>query len=138
MKNDCLFCSIVDGEMPSYKLYEDDFFYVMLDRFPKCLGHTLILPKRHAMTVFDLTAEECARLMPLAQRVATAMREVLGYTGLNLLQNNGETAGQEIMHFHLHLIPRFAGDNMVIRMKTEDPAPKDFEEMAEKLCRLIS
>jgi len=133
MKNDCLFCAIIDKEMPSYKIYEDDLFYVMLDRFPKCLGHTLILPKRHAAHIFDLNEEESRGLFPLAQKIAAALREVLGYTGLNLLQNNGATAGQEVNHFHLHLIPRFDGDNMAIQYKRQDPSPEEFEEILKKI-----
>ena len=137
MKNDCLFCSIVDGEMPSYMIYEDDCFYVMLDRFPKCLGHVLILPKRHAAYVFDLNEQEAQQLIPLTQKITSALREVLNFDGLNLVQNNGPAAGQEVNHFHLHVIPRFSGDNMAIQFRREDPDAKDFEEMTEKLKKVL-
>jgi len=137
MKNDCLFCAVIDGELPSYKLYEDEYFYVMLDRFPKCLGHVLILPKRHAPFIFDLQAEEGKRLIPLTQKIAAAMREGLDYKGLNLLQNNGEAAGQEVMHFHLHLIPRFEGDAMAVQYKRQDPSEDEFNDMLEKLQKAL-
>ena len=133
MKNDCLFCAIVDGEMPSYKIYEDEFFYVMLDRFPKCVGHTLILPKRHAAHIFDLTEQECKLLIPLAQKISAALRKVLEFEGLNLLQNNGPAAGQEVNHFHLHLIPRFEGDDMAIQYKRLDPSEDEFEKLVKAL-----
>lgn len=133
MKNDCIFCAIVDGEMPSYKIYEDDLFYVILDRFPKCLGHVLILTKRHAPHIFTLTEEESKQLLPLAQKIAAAMKQALDYEGLNLIQNNGSTAGQEVMHFHMHLIPRFDGDAMAVQYKREDPEDEAFLEMVGKM-----
>lgn len=137
MKNDCLFCAIIGNELPSYKLYEDEVFYVMLDRFPKCLGHTLILPKRHAAHVFDLNEKEGAQLFPLAQKIALAMREALGFSGLNLLQNNGAAAGQEVNHFHLHLIPRYEGDAMAVQYKREDPIEADFKNMVERIEKAL-
>jgi len=138
MKNDCLFCAIMDGELPSYKLYEDEYFYVMLDRFPKCLGHALILPKRHVAHIFDLSEEESRRLFPLTQKIAEAMKEQLDFSGLNLLQNNGAAAGQEVNHFHLHLIPRYDGDAMAIQYKRQDPPASEFEAITEQLKKAIS
>ena len=138
MKNDCLFCAIIDGEIPSYKLYEDEYFYVMLDRFPKCLGHTLILPKRHTAHIFDLKTEESQRLFPLAQKIAGAMRVSLDFTGLNLIQNNGAAAGQEVNHFHLHLIPRYEGDAMAVQYKRQDPSASEFEAMTDQLKQALS
>ena len=138
MKNDCLFCGIMDGELPSYCFYEDEYFYVMLDRFPKMLGHTLIMPKRHAAHIFNLSEEEAARIMPLAQKIAAVLREVLGFEGLNLIQNNGAAAGQEVMHFHLHLIPRFDEDAMTIQYKRQDPAEDDFKGMLGKIKAVLA
>ena len=137
MKNDCLFCAIIDGELPSYKVYEDEYFYVMLDRFPKCMGHTLILPKRHAVTIFDLQEEECRRLFLLIQNISVKLKEVLDFEGLNLLQNNGAAAGQEVNHFHMHLIPRYDMDAMSIRIKSQDPPAEEFEEMLERIKRVM-
>ena len=137
MKNDCLFCAIMDGEMPSYKLYEDEYFYVMLDRFPKCLGHTLILPKRHTPHIFGLEEGEGNRLFTLAKKIALAMKDTLDFEGLNLVQNNGLVAGQDINHFHLHLIPRFEGDSMAIQYKRQDFADEEFKETEFKLRKAI-
>ena len=137
MKNDCIFCAIIDGELPSFKIYEDEYFYVMLDRFPKCLGHTLILPKRHASNIYALNDNEGQRLFPLAQKVAGALQENIKFTGLNLLQNNGATAGQEVSHFHLHLIPRIDGDDMAIQYRRLDPPEEEFEKTAEALRKVL-
>jgi histidine triad (HIT) family protein len=133
MRNDCLFCGITDGEIPSYKIYEDASFIVIFDRFPKCLGHVLILPKAHAETLFDLPAKTAAKVLPLAKKVAVKLRSELDFTGLNLLQNNGADAQQSVRHFHLHLIPRYGSDAMVAQWKTLNPSPEEFEDMLKKL-----
>ena len=133
MPDKCLFCSIIDGNILSFKIYEDDLFLCILDRFPVYLGHTLILTKRHAESFFDLNNDEAANLVPLAQKIAEAMRVPLNFQGINLLQNNGAAAGQEISHFHLHLIPRYENDSMKITYKKIDPSLDDFKEMAEKI-----
>jgi histidine triad (HIT) family protein len=133
MKNDCLFCGIIHDEIPSYKIYEDELFLVILDRFPKCLGHMLIMPKKHALGLFDLPEETASALIPLAQKLAAKMHEVLRFKGLNLLQNNGDAAGQQVKHFHLHLIPRYDSDDMAIQWRAQDPPEAEFEEMAGKL-----
>lgn len=133
MKNECLFCAIIHDEIPSCKIYEDDTFIAILDRFPKCEGHTLIIPKRHAATLFDLPDDAAAKLMPLARVLSNKLYEKLKFKGLNLLQNNGECAGQQVNHFHLHLIPRYESDDMVLTWKTIDPTPEDFTAMQQKL-----
>ena len=137
MRNDCLFCAILDGDLPSFKLYEDEYFYVMLDRFPKCLGHTLILPKKHAANIFELSEEDAQKLIPLTQKVAAALQQVLNFDGLNLLQNNGAAAGQQVFHFHLHLIPRMEKDNMMIQYPHLDPSMEEFKEMADKIIQVM-
>ena len=133
MKNDCLFCAIIHDEMPAYKIYEDDTFVAILDRFPKCLGHVLIMPKVHAQTLFDMPEDTLAKLLPAAKKLAEKLRAAIKFEGLNLLQNNGETAGQSVKHFHLHLIPRYDADDMILQWKTVDPSPEEFAEMVEKL-----
>lgn len=133
MKNECLFCAILQDEIPSYKLYEDDLFVAILDRFPKCEGHTLIIPKRHVATLFDLPDDEASRLIPLARMLSKRLYDALRFKGLNLLQNNGEAAGQQVSHFHLHLIPRYESDDMILQWKTIDPTPEDFAATLEKI-----
>ena len=109
-KEDCIFCKIANGEIAARTIYEDELFRVILDLSPATKGHALILPKEHFQDLYDLGKEQAAELMLVAQKVAHHMQEVLGMEGLNLVQNNGELAGQTIFHFHLHLIPRYSDD----------------------------
>jgi histidine triad (HIT) family protein len=119
--------------MPSYKIYEDGLFLVILDRFPRCPGHMLILPKKHAANLFDLPADAAGALVPLAQKLAKKMHEALGFQGLNLLQNNGEAAGQVINHFHMHLIPRYNNDAIVMKWTMENPSDEDFKRVLGRI-----
>ena len=104
---DCIFCGIISGEIPSAAIYEDDEFKVILDRFPSAPGHVLILPKRHYADIFEIDPAAAGRLFELAVKVARGMKAKLGFENMNVLQNNGEVAGQTVRHFHLHLIPRY-------------------------------
>jgi len=114
MKDDCIFCKIIKGEIPSFTVYEDDMFKVILDRFPAAPGHVLIIPKAHYSDMFELSEEVAMRLYPLAKKIATRIKEVMGAEGINIVQNNGEVAGQSVYHFHLHIIPRKMGDGIVL------------------------
>lgn len=105
----CLFCKIIRGEIPSYKVYEDEVAYAFLDINPFGRGHTLVVPKVHAQDLLHLPAEVLARMMPSVQRVAALLKERLHCEGLALLQLTGEAAGQTVFHLHFHLIPRYAG-----------------------------
>ena len=105
-KDNCIFCKIANGEIPSKTLYEDRNFRVILDLGPATKGHALILPREHAENLYDLPRESASEVMVLAQKMAATLVEKLRCDGLNLVQNNGEAAGQTVRHFHLHLIPR--------------------------------
>jgi len=131
--SNCIFCSIVDGSIPSYEVYQDEYFKVIMDRYPCAKGHVLIMPKRHVADIYGLNAEEAAALIPLAQRVAEKIRDVLGMDGLNLLQNNGKAAGQVVDHFHLHLLPRYENDGIRFGGKPTDPPLEELEQTAELL-----
>ena len=126
----CIFCSIVDGRLPSYTIYEDRYFRIVMDRYPSAKGHVLILPKRHVADIYGLNADEAAALIPLAQKAAAKMRDVLGMDGLNILQNNGKAAGQVVDHFHLHLLPRYENDGIRFGGKPTDPPPEALEQIA--------
>ena len=114
MKEDCIFCKIIKGEIPSFTVYEDDSFKVILDRFPAAPGHVLIIPKTHYSDMFELSEEVAGKLYPLAKKIAARIKEVTGAEGINIVQNNGEVAGQSVYHFHLHIIPRKMGDGIVL------------------------
>ncbi len=112
MKEDCVFCKIIDGQIPSAAIYEDEDFRVILDISPASKGHALILPKEHYANLYELPEDLAAKAMVLAKKLAAHMTEKLECDGFNLVQNNGEVAGQTVFHFHLHLIPRYKdGDN---------------------------
>lgn len=106
---DCIFCKIAAGEIPSATVYEDETFRVILDLGPAAKGHALILPKGHFADVTELSDEVAAKVLPLGAKIGTAMKKGLGCSGFNLVQNNGLSAGQTVFHFHMHVIPRYEG-----------------------------
>lgn len=113
-KDDCIFCKIANGEIPSACIYENKEFRVILDVGPATRGHVLILTKEHYDNIFEIDAETAGRLFSLASVVARAMKKTLNCDGMNILQNNGTVAGQTVFHFHLHLIPRYEGDQVKV------------------------
>ena len=118
--SDCIFCKIINEEIPSATIYENEEFKVILDRFPANEGHVLILPKAHSANIFEIDPQLSGRLFSLATKIAKEMKEVLGLEHLNVMQNNGVVAGQTVFHFHLHLIPRFENDGITIAYKPMD------------------
>ena len=115
MRDDCIFCKIANGEIPSATLYEDEDFRVILDLGPASKGHALILPKEPYNDLCELDDAVAAKVLPLAGKMGRAMKKALHFDGFNLVQNNGEAAGQTVMHFHMHMIPRYAnGPQMVL------------------------
>ena len=116
MKDDqCIFCKIANGEIPSATLYEDDDFRVIMDLNPASKGHSLILPKEHAANLFELPDETAAKVMPLAKKIGAKLKDGLHADGFNVVQNNGTYAGQTVFHFHTHLIPRYEGDTVNVK-----------------------
>lgn len=105
--SDCIFCKFANGDIPTNVIYEDDDFTVILDASPATKGHALILPKEHYANIYELPDDIAAKVMPLAKKLASHMTEVLHCDGFNIVQNNGEVAGQTVFHFHVHLIPRY-------------------------------
>lgn len=114
-KDDCIFCKIAAGEIPSRKIYEDKDLIAIMDLNPTSKGHSLIIPKEHCTNIYDIDEDIAAKVMKTAKKLATKMTVALNCDGFNLLQNNGETAGQTMFHFHMHLIPRYkdADNNML-------------------------
>ena len=108
MKDDnCIFCKLASGVIPTNSIYEDDMFRVILDAAPASKGHALIIPKEHYANIYEIDTEVAGEAMKLAKKMAVHMTEKLKCDGFNLVQNNGEIAGQTVFHFHLHLIPRY-------------------------------
>lgn len=131
--NECIFCKIANGEIPSKTLYEDQQFRVILDLGPATKGHALILPKEHAADLIELSEETAAAAMVLAKKMAVKMVEKLHCDGLNLVQNNGEAAGQTVRHFHLHVIPRYRNDGQNINWIPGSPAQDELEAVRSQI-----
>lgn len=138
MDNDCIFCKIANGEIPSSTIYEDDLFRVILDLSPATKGHALILPKKHMANIFEMDEEAAEKVFVLASRIAKAMKEALNCDGLNIVQNNGEIAGQTVFHFHMHIIPRYNDDGQQINWvpKTSEAAERDM--IAEQIKNVLN
>ena len=116
-QDNCIFCKIAAGEIPSATIYEDNDFRVILDIEPASKGHALILPKEHYTNLYELSNELAAKALIVAKKVITKMTAILGCDGYNVVQNNGEAAGQTVFHFHIHLIPRYKEDDVNIGWK---------------------
>lgn len=132
-KDNCIFCKIIGGEIPSHVLYEDEQFKVILDVNPATKGHALILPKEHYANLYELPEETAADAMKLAQRMMRKMTEKLDCDGFNIVQNNGEAAGQTVFHFHMHLIPRYKNDGEILKYIAGDPGPEELERIKKTL-----
>ena len=128
-KDDCIFCKIAAGEISSKTLYEDDRFRVILDLGTAAKGHALILPKEHYANLYELPEDVAGDVMKLAKKMAAVMTEKLGCQGFNLMQNNGEIAGQTVFHFHMHLIPRYEDDGQTIGWNPGSPTQDELEEI---------
>ena len=129
----CIFCKIAAGEIPSTTVYEDEDLRVIADISPANLGHLLILPKVHAKDLTELPAEMACKVMITAQKVVKAMQEGLHPDGINVLQNNGEAAGQTVMHYHMHIIPRYQGDSVRIGWEPMQGLTNQVAEAADKV-----
>ena len=125
----CIFCKIANGEIPSTTLYEDEDFRVILDLGPATRGHALLLPKNHFANLFELDDETAQKAILVAKKMAGKMKDALGADGFNLVQNNGEAAGQTVFHFHMHLIPRYENDNAGILWEPGETTPEDMAEV---------
>lgn len=116
-EENCIFCKIANGEIPSATVYEDEMFRVILDIAPASKGHALILPKEHYADLFAVPDETAAASIVLAKKIMIRMKEIVGCDGYNLVQNNGMAAGQTVFHYHVHMIPRFSGDKLGLLWK---------------------
>ena len=139
--SDCLFCSIVAGEVPSHNVYEDDVCLAFLDIQPINPGHTLVVPKEHSVGLEDLPPVTAGYMINVAQQVAAGLRDSdLESEGVNLLLADGEAAGQEVAHVHLHVVPRHQGDGFGYKFPpgySDKPTQEDLAEIAERLGEAI-
>lgn len=136
MTENCIFCKIAQGEIPSATLYEDDNFRVILDVAPAAKGHALILPKQHFANIYEMPEELTAGAFILAKKMASKLEAALGCDGINVLQNNREAAGQTVFHFHIHLIPRYHNDKVGLGWKTGTLTDSDRKEILRKFSEV--
>ncbi|WP_298832145.1 HIT family protein [uncultured Planococcus sp.] len=132
----CIFCKIIAGEIPSVKVYENEHVFAFMDIMPLSKGHTLLIPKTHREFVYDLTPEEAANLFSVAPKIAKAINETFQPEGMNLLNNNGAKAGQSVLHFHLHFIPRYGeSDGFGAKWMTKEKefTSERIQELAESV-----
>lgn len=126
---ECIFCKLANGSIPSKTIYEDEEFRVILDLAPATKGHALIIPKVHVVDLFDISEQVAGKAMVLARKLAHIMKDKLQCDGFNLVQNNGTCAGQTVFHFHLHLIPRYREDGQRILWEPQDYSQEELENI---------
>ena len=130
---DCIFCRIVAGEIPSYRVAENETTLAFLDIEPAAKGHTLVISKQHAADLLDSAPADVAAVAQMVQQVAQQIEAALQPDGLNILQNNRPPAGQVVMHYHVHLLPRWIDDNVMQAWRPKAPAGLDLNEIAAQI-----
>ncbi|URM97793.1 HIT family protein [Actinomadura madurae] len=133
--DDCVFCEIVAGRVPSYRVAEDEHTVAFLDIAPANPGHTLVVPRVHARTIWDIGEAVHGQVAHMVHRVAALLRTALEPDGLNIAQANGEAAWQEVFHFHVHLVPRRHGDDLRLMWDPAPAEPRDLDGVLQRLSR---
>ncbi|UZE93762.1 MAG: HIT family protein [Candidatus Pacearchaeota archaeon] len=129
---DCIFCKIATGEIPSYKIYEDDDFFAFLDIQPVNPGHALVIPKKHYENLLDIPQNILCEMMGVVQKLSKTITEVLNAPGFNIGINNKKIAGQSFFHLHVHIMPRFEGDGYKLwpgKVKSKE----ELQKIADKI-----
>jgi histidine triad (HIT) family protein len=135
--NDCIFCKIIKGDIPSTKIIETDTVFAFLDARPLHAGHTLVIPKEHHESIIDIPTNILQDVIAVAQKVARAIKLSLPADGVNVSQNNGKAAGQVVYHLHFHVIPRYANDGYK-HWSRENPVGEKDEDIAEKIKKALA
>jgi histidine triad (HIT) family protein len=130
---ECIFCAIVEGKIPSAKVYENEHVFAFMDIAPANPGHLLVIPKQHYRNIFDMPAEVASKIMEAVVPLATAIQEALNPDGLNLFQSNEAAAFQTVFHFHLHLIPRWEGDPLRLPWRPSEGNIEEISNIATKI-----
>ncbi|MBA9025263.1 MULTISPECIES: HIT family protein [Bacillaceae] len=134
--SDCIFCKIINGDIPSTKVFENEHVLAFLDISQVTKGHTLIIPKIHKENVYELTPDIAKNIFEVVPEIARALKKAFNPIGLNTINNNGEAAGQSVFHYHLHLIPRYGegdGFGAVWKTHTSEYTPEDLKELAQSI-----
>lgn len=135
--SDCIFCKISNGEIPSYTVYEDNDFRVILDIAPAGKGHCLIIPKRHGADMFELSDEVLAKAYVLAKKIGCAVKKAVNADGINIIQNNGAAAGQSVSHFHIHVVPRKNGDGVALNVSGNTLSEEEFTAIRDAIVKAL-
>lgn len=136
--SDCIFCKIIDGTIPSVKVYEDEHVYAFLDITPLAKGHTLLIPKQHVKDLFEMPSEIASHLYSVAPKIANAIKTAFQPQGLNTLNNNGAVAYQTVFHYHLHFIPRYEEDGLTLVWQPITPAEGEISATAEAIVQALN
>lgn len=131
--DNCVFCKIANGVIPSATLYEDEQFRVILDLSPVSKGHALILPKQHFADLCALDEAALSKVLGVSAKIGAAMKKSLKCTGFNLVQNNGESAGQTVFHFHMHVIPRYENGSTTVSWTPGTATPEELNQIAKQI-----
>jgi len=134
-KNDCIFCNIINGDMPSAKVYEDDDVYAFLDISQVTKGHTLVIPKVHTKDIYDMSPEVASALFARVPKIVNAIKKTYKPIGVNLLNNNEKPAMQTVFHYHIHILPRYENDGFAVKWDTheDDYTADDLQAIAETI-----
>jgi len=134
---ECIFCKIIAGKVPSAKVYEDEHSISFLDIMPANKGHCLVVPKKHSQNLVEMGDDEIMNAMKAAKKVARALSLSFGNGSFNIVMNNGKEAGQVVNHAHIHIIPRFQKDRLRIKWSHLKYADNEIKEYAEKIRKFI-
>ena len=133
IKDDCIFCKLSNGVIPTNALYEDEVVKVIFDQNPASKGHVLILPKNHFDNAYSMDEQTAGHVFQIAVKLAGALKKALNCDGLNIVQNNEAAAGQTVFHFHMHLIPRYAGDHAIQDWDHLSLSDEEMKEICDKM-----
>ena len=129
----CIFCSIIKGDIPSYKVYEDDDFLAFLDISQAEIGHTLVVPKKHFDNLLEMDDETAKKMIVLVKKLTNKVKSTTNASGINILNNNGLSAGQSVNHIHFHIIPRYENDDLIMKFTEHKLSQEEFINLANKI-----
>lgn len=129
----CIFCKIANGEIPSATIYEDELFRAIMDLNPASRGHALVLPKKHFADAVELDEQEAAKILPVSAKLGKAMKAALGSSGFHLLQNNGTSAGQTVFHYHMHVIPTYEETKAAVSFQAHSADSEELQKTAQTI-----
>lgn len=130
----CIFCKIIAGDIPSHKIYEDEHVYAFLDINPSTKGHTLVIPKNHCIDIYDMDAETAANTFQAIPKIANAIKAAFNPIGLNIVNNN-QKPHQVVFHYHIHLIPRYEDDSFQIKYFNMEPTQEELLQIKDEIIK---